>query len=305
MDRLTGLTVCNVKGRFSVRASKEHLFRRLVKASVSRITSNFSFVTIQGLKYSVFANSNQVNVTGLKRFSDLAAAAEGFCQHFDVDLDDSSFIIDNSTVVGQLTDVSRAVLAEVASRSEYPDEQEEGIDEVDHPRAPSGRRRQGDTSPFVCVARTRWFPSIHLRPNKQQLLAPQVRWDGEDPRLASCTIFPTGRIVILGAKNLRDAHYTAMRASAYMFREPEFSIKMWDDVFYNKECITATYNPDKVNVPCYPEECTNSLPAAAFQVGGTDFACDGADFVHGDSGGCEHEHASVPGGDSAVHEGQL
>lgn len=285
MDRLTEFSVCNVKGRFSVIAPKDLLFRRIAKTNTIRAASNFSFVTIHGLKYSVFANSNQVNVTGLKRFGDLASAAEEFCEHFDVELDPASFIIDNSTVAGQLADVSRALLAEVATRSDYPDVFEENLDEVDHPDAVSVRRRHGDTAPFVCVARTRWFPSIHLRPNKQQT-SQQARWDGTEPKLSSCTIFPTGRIVILGAKSLRDAHYTAMRASAYMFNEPEFSIRLWDDVYRDDDDINFAYNFVKGHVSAYVQECTRSLLASGQEQDGGRGEADCA----GECWDPDHEH---------------
>ena len=295
MDRLTSLTVCNVKGRFSVKAPKDLLFRRIVKPCVSRLTSNFSFVTIQGLKYSVFANSTQVNVTGLKRFTDFAAAAEEFCHHFGVVLDPNSFVVDCSTVVGQLSDVSRALLAEVASRRPGADEEE--VDEVDYPHpvssSSSGHRRGDSSGPFACVARTRWFPSIHLRPKKQQVLT-QAGYDAGEPRLASCTVFPTGRIVILGARSLRDAHYTAMRASAYMFREPEYNVRLWDEVFYNEDTITDTYNPNTVYVPSYPDE--DQVDGGGG--GGFNWADDSG--IGASVGGCEHQHPPPPYGASAV-----
>ena len=292
MDRLTSLTVCNVKGRFSVKAPKDLLFRRIVKPCVSRLASNFSFITIHGLKYSVFANSTQVNVTGLKRFTDLTAAAEEFCHHFGVALDPSSFVVDCSTVVGQLSDVSRGLLSEVASRR--PDVDGEDVDEVDYPHpVPSSSQRREDSSPFACVARTRWFPSIHLRPRRQQILQ-QASYDAGEPRLASCTVFPTGRIVILGARSLRDAHYTAMRASSYMFREPEFNIKMWDDVYYNEDTINDTYNTNTIYVPNYPEED---------QVDGGGFNWADDSGLGASVGGCEHQHPPPDSGPAAMAGG--
>ena len=194
------LNVCNVKGRFRVQAPNHLLFDRIARPAAGRITNNFSFVTLSGLKYSVFTNSTWVNVTGLSNFEDLAPAAHSFCNHFGVPLEPESLKTDNSTVVGALPGVDRALLAQVASRKT------DGIDW---------------NGPFVVVARTRWFPSIHLRPNNR------VTADGAGddarhrrdvlPRLASCTLFPTGKIVILGARNHREAKFTYFAAGTFVF----------------------------------------------------------------------------------------
>ena len=212
----TPLTVCNVKGRFSVRAPKYLLFNRIAKPSTGRLATNFSFVALNGLKYSVFANSTSVNVTGLTKFSDLGLAAETFCRHFGVALEPLSKTIDNSTVVGELIGVNRELLTKVASR-EAPKE-EADFDDV--------------ANAFVVVARTRWFPSIHLRPNKNY---PQWVDESEPNVLASCTVFPTGKIVILGAKCIEDAEYTARTAAAFLFRDWGEG-RSWNDEYFYGEC---------------------------------------------------------------------
>lgn len=207
---LDSLSVCNVKGRFKVQVLQDLLFRRLIRARAYKVVCNFSFLTLHGLTYSVFDNSPSVNVTGLRSFDELTLAALNFCSAFNVRLELGSIKTDNSTVVGRLDGIDRPLLSEVSSR---PDD--------DDPPAI-----------FVVVARTRWFPSIHLRVNPRAVRS-QPSADEATPqrRLATCTLFPTGKIVILGAKSLQDAEFTAMRAVAFIFRRR--ACRCWTSTRYD------------------------------------------------------------------------
>ena len=234
------LTVCNVKGRFIVRVPQDVLFRRLIRNSACKISANFSFVTVGGLKYSVFDNSRWVNVTGLSCFADLQRAADDFCKRFGVTLEPDSVVADNSTVVGHLDGVDCEFLANVAF--------ERCGAELDQPHFTT----KANGGPFVVLVRTRWFPSLHLRPGREVVAAQSSLANPEFPRLAACTVFPSGKIIVLGARSLRDARYTAQRAWSYLFDEP--ICKCWTSPLYEDDAILDCGN---VCIDGYDDECAS------------------------------------------------
>ena len=140
-------TVCNVKGHFLVRVPQDVLFRRLLRNSAYKISTNFAIVTVGGLKYSVFDKSRWVNVCGLSCFADLRKAAAEFCERFGVTLEPDSVRADNSTVVACLDGVDCEFLAKVALVRCVAEEEEDGDSPVDTTRKIGG--------PFVALVRTR------------------------------------------------------------------------------------------------------------------------------------------------------
>lgn len=233
---VSDLTVCNVKGRFKVLVDNEELFRHQIRANACKLASNFAFVSVDGLKYSIFDNSRSVNVTGLESFARLTLAAQAFCQHYNVGLEDGSVQADNSTIVGYLTGVDRGLLAEISSRP-----------------------RDNSADVFLVIARTRWFPSVHLRVNPRA-----IRCDPKDTRsvipsqrrLATCTLFPSGKLVILGAKTLQDARFTARRAVGFIFQHRV--CRCWTSLYYddpgqfvcNEHCKSNTGTVCTVGCSC-------------------------------------------------------
>lgn len=186
-DVTSTLSVSNVKGRFLVRTLPHVLLARVTNQTTANNARNFNFVEVSGLKYSVFENSVSVNVTGVKCFGCLELAANDFCRRYNLQLEPGSVKADNSTVVGQLTGIDRGVLSRAASEW------------------------SSHNAPFVPIARTQWFPSLHLRPKKHYKSD-----EAGVPRLASCTVFPSGKIVILGAKSFKGAARTACEAGAFL-----------------------------------------------------------------------------------------
>lgn len=177
---MEGLIVHNVKARFKIRKKKsEHVKEDLSIddiVCIGKYTSHSNFDVEEFLtqKYLVFNESPTINVTGIKNFDKVIPIIEDYCKIRRLALDLCSITVDNSTATTSIPNVSRTILGRIAKE----------------------HRDQGKD--YTISALLRHFPSILIRDRTRG--KPTV------------SIFPSGKILILGGKSLKAIEEALLRA---------------------------------------------------------------------------------------------